>query len=362
MSRIFFSAGEASGDAYASEIAKALKELEVNHSLEGIGGRRSREAGIATLVDSSTWGAMGIAQAIRVLPTVLRQAKKAQRALRMGPPGLFVPIDFGFVNTRLAKTAKESGWKVLYFIPPGSWRKDRQGADLPQITDQIVTPFPWSAEILNQMGAHAHFFGHPLKQMVGGSGDVKKVTGRIAVLPGSRRSELELHLPILAKSLGAEDQAEFAVAASVDLESLKGTWSRLAPGRKDIFTVGDTYGVLKRSEGGLICSGTATLEAALCGCPCVVFYKVSKLVELQARLFPIRSEFISLPNILLGRRVVCELVQYDATPVAIQTELAKLRFGTGERDAMLAAFAELKETLGPSDCLTKTAGLIVDML
>lgn len=359
---VFFSAGEASGDAYAAELARGIQALRPDVMLTGIGGRRAREAGVETVIDSSGWGSIGIAQAIRVLPKVLREGKRAQKFLRKGPPGLFIPIDFGFVNTKLARTAKQSGWKVLYFVPPGSWRKTQQGADLPSITDEIVTPFPWSAQILKEMGASAHFFGHPLKQMVAQSSAHERVAGRVAVLPGSRKSELELHLPLLAQTLEPDMQAEFAVAASVDLPRLKATWSRLAPGREDVFTVGDTYGVLKRAEVGYVCSGTATLEAVLCECPCVVFYKVTRLVELQARLFPIRTKFIALPNILQDRLIVPEFVQYEATPERLRTALGELRPGQPKRAAMLAEFNELRNALGPDDAVRQACELAARML
>lgn len=358
--RIFFSAGEASGDAYAAELAKSIRALKPAAELEGLGGHRSRSAGIRTVVDTSTWGAIGITQALRVVPRAIGGYFKGMRALGHGEPGVFVPIDFGWVNIRFARKAKQLGWKVLYFVPPGSWRKDRQGADLPVLCDEIVTPFPWSAEILTKMGASAHFFGHPLKEMVAHAKDEPRIPGRIAVLPGSRRSEVELNLAVIAQTLKLSDTAEFAVAPSVEVEALKAAWSRIAPGRSDIFTQNDTYGVFKRAEAAIVCSGTATLEGVLCGCPMVVIYKLAKATEIEARLLMGKKiEFISLPNILLGRKVVEELIQDAATPEAIRSHLDRLRADTEERRAMLAAFAELNETLGPGDAISQAAQLIV---
>lgn len=330
-----------------------------NLAMEGIGGSRSREAGIKLVADSSTWGAIGIAESIKVGFRVLFGYLKMKSHLAKGAPGIFVPIDFGFVNIRLARHAKRYGWKVLYFIPPGSWRRDRQGEDLPKIADEIVTPFPWSAEILSKMGASAHFFGHPLKEMASQSRVERGDT--IAVLPGSRRAELERHLPILAASLRNDRTAEFAVAPSVPVEDLRTKWHQLAPNRNDLFTKNDTYGVFQRAHAAIVCSGTATLEAALCKCPMVVIYKVSKLVEIQGRLMGLAGRNISLPNILLDRTVVPELVQQEASPDNIRAALASVMMGTA-RDAQLNAFSELDALLGPPTAITETARLLSRMM
>ena len=344
--------------SYIRSKPRKLTVLE-NLICEGIGGARSREAGIQLVADSSKWGAIGIAESFKVGFRVLLGYLQMRSHLGKGAPGVFVPIDFGFVNIRLARHAKRFGWKVLYFIPPGSWRRDRQGVDLPAVTDKIVTPFPWSAEILNSMGGSAHFFGHPLKEMA--LRDLVERGDTIAVLPGSRQAELERHLPILAASLPDDRIAEFAVAPSIQVADLSGKWRELAPNRNDIFTQGDTYGVFQRAQAAIVCSGTATLEAALCKCPMVVIYRVSRLVELQGRLMGLTGRHISLPNILMGREVVPELVQNEATPENVRNRLESLLLDSLERQAQLEAFAELEELLGPPTAITRTAELLAEM-
>ena len=324
---------------------------------------RLRAAGAAIVADSTRWGAIGVAQAFRVAPRITRGFYRAKAQLLASEPGLFVPIDFGYMNLRLARHAKGGGWKVLYFVPPGSWRRDRQGRDLPELTDAIVTPFPWSAEILQRMGANAHFFGHPLKQMVASAPAAPAVRASIAVLPGSRDAEIGMNLPTIARALeGRPEPVEFAVAPTIGSARLSKMWRRFAPTRKgDIFTEGDTYGVLKRARAAVVCSGTATLEAALCGCPTVVVYRITPMTELQARLMRFKVEFISQPNILLQRAVLPELIQYDATPATVRAALEPLLAETPERAAQLAAFEELSGILGPSDAIDQTAALVRKM-
>jgi len=332
----------------------------LRESLAAVGGRRLREAGAGLLADSSKWGAVGIVESLFVAPKVYEGYQSAKGVLRISGPGLFIPIDFGYMNIKLAREAKKLGWKVLYFVPPGSWRKDKQGADLPEITDAIVTPFPWSADILKGMGANAHYFGHPLKEMVArtvydGPRDA------VAILPGSRLHEVARNMDVIAEAVqGMDIKLRFAVASNLDVSEVERKWEDL--GGPEAEFEQDTYKVLKSARAAIVCSGTATLEAALCGCPLVVVYRVSKLMELEFRIRRPKFDFISLPNILLGRAVVPELIQYDASPERIRKELVELLEDSPSRQAQFDGFAELGTQLGDSNCFEDTARLAVELV
>jgi len=304
--------------------------------------------------DSSHFGAIGILEALKVVPQALSSYFKVKRQLTQGTPGLFIPIDFGYMNIKLARHAKNHGWKVVYFIPPGSWRKTKQGSDLPAITDAIITPFSWSAEILNQMGANAHWFGHPIRELVKQSKGEARLE-QIAVLPGSRLHEIENNMPAISEALAHWDQGiEFAVSPNLDMAQLQKMWT----GPKATFTRDDTYGVLRRSKAAVVCSGTATLEAALCGCPHVVVYRGSKAMEIEFKIRKPKFTYISQPNILLDRWVVPELLQWDANPDRIWKELEPLLQDSETRQQQVEAFDELARELGPDDALTQSAQLI----
>lgn len=356
---IFFSAGEASGDRYAAELAARL--ANPNLTITGIGGPRlARYA--QDLHSSADWGAVGLLESLKIVPKALKGYNWAAQKLAQTPPGLFVPIDYGYLNIRLARKAKELGWKVLYVVPPGSWRKTKQGADLPAVTDQIVTPFPWSAEILNQMGAKAHFFGHPLKQMVAETPGPDKEPIGVAVLPGSRLQEIQNNLPTIAQAidrLPAETTITFAVASNLDPQKLRQAWQKLSSRPAEFES--DTYAVLKSARAAVVCSGTATLEAALCACPCVVMYRASKTTYLEFLIRKPKFDYIALPNILLDRLVVPEFIQHDATPVRIADELALLLADSPQRQIQIEAFQQLEATLGPPDALDQTAALARQM-
>ena len=358
---VFFSAGEASGDRYATELAQRLTALDHNLQITGIGGKKFEQVAQSTF-SSADWGAVGILESLKVVPKAIRGFRWAKKRLKTEQPGLFVPIDYGYLNIRLARLAKECGWKVLYFIPPGSWRRDKQGADLPQVTDEIVTPFPWSADILNQMGATAHYFGHPLKQMVAQAPSATKDRTGIAVLPGSRMHEVAHNLPVIARALNQinlDEPAKFAVASNLDSSQLQKEWSRHTKIHAEFSS--KTYAVLKSARAAVVCSGTATLESALCQCPTVVMYRGSKWTEIEYRIRKPKFDYISLPNILLDQPVLPELIQWDATPEAVAKHLQPLLNDSDELKKQLTAFTQLEASLGPTDSLEQTTQLITTL-
>ena len=343
--QVLFSAGEASGDLYAASLASELLRLDPNVRIGGIGGARLAQVANEPLIaDSSKWGAISITQSFREGFKVLRHFNAFKRALRDREPGVFVPIDFGFVNLKFCRAAKEAGWKVVYFVPPGSWRRDRQGADIPRLTDEVVTPFPWSHEILKEMGASVHFFGHPLKQI-----------HKELIKTSFNRSGLVFN-PALTDYLG---KAQLPVPPN-HIPFLQEYWLRKQDSIIDGRGTGAVMRVLRSSEAGVICSGTATLEAALAQTPMVVVYKLSQLTVLETKLLRIKKpQFVSQPNILLQREVVPELIQYDLTVDTLKRTIDEIQTDA-VANKQREGFEEICELLGGTDCITKAAELILE--
>lgn len=356
--RLFFSCGEASGDAYVAALASRLQGPDVR--MQGIIGARGEAEGVEKVASNRDWGAIGIVECLRVAPLIRKGYYQGLAALAQGTPGICVVVDFGYMNIRLARRAKAMGWKVMYFSPPGSWRRHKQGEDLPSVSDEIVTPFSWSADILKGMGASVHWFGHPLKQMVAQADVPEGERDGLAILPGSRLHEIENNIPAIAQALKDYDgPIRLSQAPNVSEAELMALWGRFS----DKVALAETslYSLLKSSKAAIVCSGTATLESALCGCPTVVVYRGSKLMELEFRIRRPKFDYISLPNILLDRQVVSELIQWDATPESIWSEISVLLEDTLERQAQLADFDRLEEILGPADALDQTVDLIKKM-
>ena len=361
--QILFSAGEASGDLYAASIARELLRLDPSVRIGGIGGTRFAQiANQPIIADSSTWGAMSVIQSLRKGFGIIPHYRALKRALRTTEPGVFVPIDFGYMNLKLCRTAKEAGWKVVYFVPPGSWRRDRQGADIPKLTDAVVTPFPWSETILKAMGANVHFFGHPLKQIHKELIETQFERNGLAVLPGSRRSELEQLVPTLNETLADYQGLIQLPVPKPFVPYLTDHWARKQDGILNGAETGTVMRALRTSEAGIICSGTATLEAALSQTPFVVVYRVSDIVILELRLIRFkRPQFVSQPNILLQREVVPELIQENYTVEKLKRALNDIQTDAVAQKQR-SAFAEISELLGGDNCVTKTAELILQGL
>lgn len=360
--RLFLSAGEASGDAYAAEIINGCKATGGGFDYCAIGGALCKTSGVTMVDDSSRWGAIGILESAKVFFRVAAGYRRARRELRTGAPGIFVPIDFGFFNIRLARKAKAAGWQVLYFIPPGSWRSDRQGDDLKEVADVVVTPFSWSEEILTNNGVRAYWFGHPLLQIIDKARSQQTGTERsnFGILPGSRKHEIENNLKCLAQATAhVADPIEFAVATTTTCDTVREAWIR-AGGRSDrlTFTQFDTAGVLLRAKAAAVCSGTATLEAALCHCPMVVVYRGSKLMEFEAKLRRAKLKYASLPNILLDRPLLPEFLLWFAEPRAVEPAIIDILTNGKVRDAQLSGFLEIESLLGSRNSIDQTVSLI----
>lgn len=369
-------AGEASGDASGAALLQAVRRYLPQARFWGIGGKHLREAGVELLYDSSGWGAVGVVESLRlVLPLWLAQ-QRLKRRLAQHPPDLLVLVDFGAFNVPLAKWAKRQGIRVFYYFPPGSWRRQLpRRTDLPHCTDCIVTPFPWSAELLRQAGANAHFVGHPLLDRVRSSLSLEEFcqhlnmhpTGlRIGMLPGSRRQEVRALLPVLraaAEQLSArrpEVQFVLALAPSISEEEVQ----RLFAGSAVQWRIARqmTYEVMAHSHLLWCCSGTATLEAAIFGTPMIILYRGSWLMELEyvLRRRWLRLTFIGLPNLIAGRSVCPELIQRAATPEAIVAHTMELLPGTEAYRAQREALQEVTSVLGEPGATERAARLLLE--
>ena len=230
--RIALVAGEPSGDRQGAALLRAVRAQAAPRPVEawGIGGALMAEAGVRLLHNSEQWASIGIAEALRHIPSLLRASAQIKQALRRDPPDVLVVIDAGAVNVPLARWAKTNHvCPVFYYFPPGSWRRQaiaRSGKkSLGAATDRIVTPFPWSEALLRSEGADTHFVGHPLLDLVRPTLTDTEFYERfgldphrplIALLPGSRPSEIRHILPPL---VGAANEiarrtsgAQFVVA------------------------------------------------------------------------------------------------------------------------------------------------------
>lgn len=376
--RVVIVSGEASGDLYGADLARHLQAQVRTVEIRGVGGVRMREAGVHLIADSRAWGAIGIIESLKVAPQVWHVFFKVKRVLRDWRPDLLVPIDFGAFNIPLSRWARSRGIPVVYYMPPSSWRRDRQGQDLPHVADVVLTPFPWSADMLQAMGAQVVRVRHPLLRLT--HPNEPKITfcqrlgldpdrPIVALLPGSRYHEVRALTTLYARVANLltervpEVQFVLSVAPHFQTEYLHGLW---ADGQHQ-WVPTETRPVadmLAHADCAVICSGTATLEAALLWTPMLIVYRGDTLMNLEYRLRRRRLalEMIGLPNLILGRKVIPELIQESANPHAVSKAVLELLQRGELYHQQKQAFQEIRRTLGEGEDLWEAPAWIAHYL
>lgn len=355
------SVGEASGDLHGATLCRALRALEPDVRLVGMGGGRMAAAGVEVILDPTAHAAVGTSEALGRIPSLYRAYRLMGQRLRDERPRALVLIDFPEFNLRLARRARRAGVPVVYFVPPQlwAWRRGRV-RQMAQRVSQVLAVFPFEAALYEHHHVPVEFVGHPLLDVL--PLDLARDEARrriqadpgyslIGLLPGSRREEIARLLPPMldaARRLAAADGRRrfvLGLAPTVPREQVL-AHLRAAGGPPIELLSGHTYELMVAADVLLIASGTATLEAALLGTPMVLCYRVSRTTELIARMLT-HVEWIGLPNLIAGRVVAPELIQAQVTGERLAAEAGRLLdedpvAATAQR----AAFKEVRARLG----------------
>lgn len=325
--------------------------------------------GVELLEGLDRLAVMGFAEVVRHLPFFRRLLYRAGRALEERAPDLVVPIDYPGFNLRLASAASARGVPVLYYIAPQVWAwKRRRTRLLARVAAHVAVILPFEEGYLRAAGVRATFVGHPLlgerpepplREPFLESLGVPPGREIIAVLPGSRRQELDRHLrPFLA----AAEQAAGARAIPV-LARAPGVPAELYAGCGAPVT-DDAWALLSHARAALVKSGTGTLQAAVTGTPMVVAYRTSRLTFALARRI-VRVPHVALVNLVAGRAVVPELLQGEASPENLAVALAPLLPDGPARTRMGEGLAEVRAALAPphgTDPSERVAALAADLM
>lgn len=365
--RVFFSTGEPSGEYHAVELASAMRRLVPQLTCEGIGADRMREAGFRVRVDTRGWATLGWLEAIAKIPPLLTIMLLTALRLRLNPPDLIVLVDFGAFNLRLARQLRRTGYRgpIVYYITPGAWLDRAKTAHMVAKATTPVTVFTHQRDFYAGQGLRAEFFGHPLASLIAQRPPrpaPQPDAGVVAILPGSRRAEIERHLhPLLdaARGLAIERRhLEFVLgAANADARALIDEKIAHVSDIK-LRVVDGARAALEVADAAWIASGTAVLEAALLGVPSVLFYVTSPAQARMARRMYARmgGQWIGLPNLVLQRSVIPELWQENMTATALVEELRKILLDPHKQ---LAQLEDLRPALGPPDALEAIAAFVV---
>ena len=374
MTKIMLSVGEASGDLHGASLAKALKALQPDISLLGMGGAGMRSAGVDIVYDIADLGVMGIVEVIRNLRKMFRLRDMLTEVMERERPDVLVVIDYPGFNMRLAAVAKRLRIPVVSYISPSVWAWGRGRAkSVAETVTKIAAIFSFEAEVYKQAGADVTFVGHPLLDIVKPHWGKEEATRYFGVnpeypvvllLPGSRRHEIDRLLPPMletaVKISRSIPQCQFylPVASTISREMIE-TRLQAYPVKVQL-TDGYTYDLMSVADLALAASGTVTLEAALLQLPCVVMYKTAFLTYLIGKAL-VRIENISLPNIVAGRRILPEFLQTAVTAENLAAAALPMLLDEKVRQKNRADLAEVRSRLGEPGAVGRVAQLVLDV-
>ena len=373
MSRILISAGEASGDLHAGSVTRAIKQLEPEAEIFGMGGDCLREAGGEVLFDIKDHSVMGFVEVLKRLPDIWKLRSAFIELMDCRRPDVLLTIDYPGFNMRLAKLAKERGIKVVSFIAPSAWAwRPSRAAGVVKVVDKIASIFPFEYDLYKSYGADIEFVGHPLVDTVKPSlprTEAEQLAGKraghplVLLMPGSRTMEIQRLLPdMLAaakilKQMRPDIDIAMPRAVTIAKEMLEAPIKQAGLDIK--LTEGHNYDVMSVADLAIATSGTVTLEAALCGLGCEILYKASPISFWIAKQV-VEIPHIGLPNIVAGRLIEPELLQDDCIPEKIAGTALELlepkRYELLQKDLQ-----EVKEKLGAPGAVKRVAELVLRM-
>ena len=368
MSKIMISVGEASGDLHGASVAHALKAIQPDIVLLGMGGKAMKAAGVDIVYDIADLGVIGFVEIIKNLPKLFKVRDMLAEVMDRERPDVLVIIDYHGFNIRLAKIAKSKGIPVISYICPKVWAWGRGRAKtVAETVEKVAAIFPFEVDVYSEAGANVTFVGHPLLDIVKttmpkeqayqyfGAIPTKPV---VLLLPGSRQQEIVNLLPVMLAS--AEKIAEtlpecqffLPIASTISRVMIQDIIKQYNV--NVILTENCTYDLMNIANMAIAASGTVTLEAAILNLPTVVIYKIAALTYLLGKIV-VKIPYISLPNIVAGRKIVPELLQYEVTAENIAKEALPMLTDPAVHTAIVNDLIEMRQKLGAAGAVKRVA-------
>jgi len=356
--KYYLIAGEASGDLHGSNLIRELKKLDQQALIRAWGGDLMKDAGAEIVRHYRDLAFMGFVEVIKNLPTILNNLKFCKQDIQEFAPDVLVLIDYPGFNLRIAKWARQQGLKIIYYISPQVWAwKEGRVRSIKKIVDKMLVILPFEEQFYKKWDYQVEYVGHPLVQVIEefdkkhlalkttrsaqAQNEVFPVKEKIALLPGSRKQEIEIKLPIMLEASRHFPDFNFIIAQAPG-QPLS-LYEKLTAGypNVDIAFSGQTYTLLSQAKVALVTSGTATLETALFGLPQVVCYKGSSVsYQIAKRL--VKIKYISLVNLIMDKPVVKELIQSELTVKNLTKELDSLLHDEQKIRQIKKDYADLK--------------------
>ena len=361
MPRIVIIAGEASGDQLGAGLIAAAKAIDPDIVFEGVGGPKMEAAGFRSWFSYERLAVFGLFEVLKHLPDLLNAGKDVKQRILNHPPDLVIGIDAPDFNLRVEKTVKAAGIPVMHYVCPSIWAwREGRVKHISAAADHVLCLLPFEPEFLQRHQVSGEFVGHPLADDI--AEPLSLATGRsvlgldaqrrVAILPGSRMSEVQRLGPVFAETAawlaeripGIRFVAPFANHKT--REAFQALWQSAGVNAPLDCVDGQTREAMAAADVVLLASGTATLEAMLVGRPMVVAYKVSPISYWLVRLLNlVKLKHFSMPNLLAGEGIVPEMIQHDAVVENLgPAVLAYYQSADGNR-ALLERFAGLQGVL-----------------
>jgi lipid-A-disaccharide synthase len=368
-------AGETSGDLHGSHLVRAMLGIAPDLQFRGIGGRRMQEAGVELMAHAADMAVVGLTEVLVKLNQLRKVLSLMKTSLKARRPDLLILIDYPDFNLMLGKAAKACGVPVFYYISPQvwAWRRGRIKR-IRAIVDKMAVILPFEEALYRDEDVNATFVGHPLldtvrtkltRQEALAAFGLQQDATTVGLLPGSRDTEIDRLLPVMLTA--AEILAKRVPRVQFVLplaETLERSFVENILGQSPVpvrIIEHDTYDVIGLSDIVIVASGTATLETALLGRPMVIVYKVSPVSYYIGKKI-IRVGHIGLANLIAGKTIVPELIQDEANPERIATEVINILNDRNRMDKMKAELTGIREALGQPGAAERAARLACSML
>lgn len=373
--KIMFSAGDPSGDRHAVDIINELKRRNANILFSGLGGPLMQDAGFKSIIPFEKMNVMGLMEVVRHIPFLLNARKLFINKLKSEKPDAIVCVDYSGFNMPLAKFARKNGIPVIWYIVPKfwAWKREKYTSFLRDYVDKAAVIFPFVTKSYEGVANNMEFVGNPLVEQNKNSGydfnrstdnDLKKADHiRIALTPGSRRSEIVNILPVMIKACKKLKEKYSNVTIEVSKWSgFSEKFFREIVGSEIKLTEDPLEVLFKRSDITIITSGTATLQAALAQIPMVVLFKSSPITVWIAKKMVTGVKYMALPNIIAQKEVVPELIQNEANEVRIVEILSKYIEEKEYYNSTIQKLSNIKNDLGTISPSKKVADIILSQI
>lgn len=372
--KYYIIAGEASGDLHGSNLIKEIKKQDPSAVIRCWGGDKMQAAGGELVKHYRDLAFMGFAEVLMNLRTILRNLRFCKEDILQFKPDALILIDYPGFNLRIAKWAKQQPLfidktsKIIYYISPQVWAwKEGRVKMMKECIDRMLVILPFEKEYYkNKWNWEVEYVGHPLVEEIENH-KAQSVENKlsekpiVALLPGSRKQEIKIKLPVMLEVSKSFPEYQFVVAKAPGVEEsfydeMLKTFSNVS------YVSGKTYDLLLKSKAALVTSGTATLETALFGVPEAVCYKGSWL-SYQIGKRVVKVKYISLVNLIMDKLVLKEFIQHDMNAENLSKELNELLHNSERLDQLKKDYASLKEILSEKgNASAKAAASIVQLL